>query len=144
MDRMDIEQDYDLFRRHHRDRRNVAFHVACGLACLSCTIALVGPMALVVYGVVVTWAFRKHASAALVATAAAGAGAAAIVACDVPVSIQVAGIVVAYLLPELSHWLVGERGVLDSATLTPVGVALNFLLLLPYSIACLQRSPLRR
>lgn len=141
---MDVEPDYALFRRHHRDPRNIVFHLACGWASLSLVVSLVGMPALIVYGAFVTWAFRGHAPAAIVATVGAWLGAAVIDATGMPVALRAVGIVVSYLLPELSHWLTGEPAMLDRTTLTPRNLALNFLLLLPFSIACLYRTPVRR
>lgn len=141
---MDVERNFALFHRHHRDPRNIAFHLACGLAYLSLVVSLVGMPALIAYGAFVTCAFRGHAPAAITATTGAWLGAEAIDALGMPVALRAVGVVVSYLLPELSHWLTGEQAMLDRTTLTPRSLALNFLLLPPYSIACLYRTPVRR
>jgi hypothetical protein len=141
---MNSEDDFNAFRRHHRDPRNVAFHAFCGFASLSLLFSLVGVQFLIGYGALVTWSFRRHAAAAIAATAAVALGMAGLKMLGSPVAPRALGVVAFYLLPEVSHWLTGEKALLTKDSLTPRSVAGNFLMLLPYSIACAHRTPNQR
>jgi len=138
---MNVERDFEAFRRCHRHPGNVAFHVMCGWACLSLFFSLVGVPWLVPYALAVGWWFRRHAIAALVAVASVGLGAWAIDAAAWPVGPRAAGVIGFYFLPEVSHLVCREPPVLSVASITPGGLLLNFLVFLPSSLACVSRSP---
>jgi hypothetical protein len=137
---MNLENDFAEFRRHHRNPWNLAFHILCGLGYLVLFFSLVGLPFLLVYGSLVICLFRWHVTTAITVMAIVSLGVWAIQSVELGVLLRAAGVVVFYLLPELSHWLTREATVLTRDKLTPINLVLNFFMLPPYCIASAYRT----
>ena len=123
------------FQDNHRDLGNILFHIACGMVYISLFFTCFPVQVFLIYSLILLFLFpnpiilftlpvlfflRNH-----------------ILAYKPSVLYVLAGVLIFYFAPELSHYITGEETVLNINTVSALDIIDNFFLLLPYSLSAL-------
>lgn len=137
-----IEREFIDFKKYHKNKYNIYFHIVCGFIFM-CSLFLLSKtysnLLLILYSLLVLFTIQN-----LLVT---------IVMFFVLLlimgglnkykltSLQLFGLfLLFYFLPDLSHYLTNEPSMLNMNNITPLSVFTNIFYLLPFSIMCLSNS----
>jgi uncharacterized membrane protein YGL010W len=137
-----IEGEFIDFKKYHKNKYNIYFHIVCGYIFM-CSLFLLSKtysnLLLILYSLLVLFTIQN-----LFVT---------IVMFFVLLlimgglnkyklsSIQLFGLfLLFYFLPDLSHYLTNEPSMLNINNITPLSVFTNIFYLLPFSIMCLSNA----
>ena len=132
---MDIEKRKHDFQQHHKHPVNIVFHILCGIVYISLFFTLFPRPAYYAY-VLVTLAFFPYISVFTVLVLMTFLRKHLVLS---PI-LSISGVVLIYLLPELSHYMTGEDTVLKINTVSAFDIIDNFFFLLPHSILALTKA----
>ncbi len=122
----------DDFRAHHCKPANLVFHVVCGFVYTTLVLQIIGPLSTMAYTLALCTAYPAYTPSFVVMGVIINSMHSVFSAFPVHLKLKIA--IAAYLAPELSHWMTGERTVLQADQLTVPSVLTNMAVLLPFSI----------
>ncbi len=133
-----INEEYDLFKKYHKNIYNIMFHILCGfifMAFFFTAFAKYSYLALSLYfaGILATTGMGYVSGVIYVVLAIL-----VYIIGHFRISTEklLLGSIVFYMLPDASHYLTGEPSLLNWNNLTVTNVITNVFYLLPFSIMC--------
>jgi hypothetical protein len=133
---MDINKRKNEFIKHHKHPINIIFHIICGVIYISLFFSLFPDLIYYAYCACVIILFSNIA---------VGLGLTIVFLLRARIvgispGIAIGGVLLAYCLPELSHYFTGEGTVLNINTVSAADIVDNFFFLLPHSILALSKA----
>jgi hypothetical protein len=123
------------FQKHHKNVANLLFHIACGIVYISLFFTLFPIELFLIYSITVLLLFPNIAVALALPVVFYMRNYS--LAYKLPLNYVIPAIFIGYCLPELSHYITGEKTVLKIHTVSVVDIIDNFFLLLPNSLLAL-------
>ena len=137
-----IESEFIDFKKYHKNKYNIYFHIVCGFIFM-CSLFLLSKtysnIILILYSLLILFTIQNLLVTIVMFFVLL------LIMCGLNKyklsSIQLFGLfLLFYFLPDLSHYLTNEPSMLNINNITPLSVFTNIFYLLPFSIMCLSNA----
>lgn len=137
-----IESEFIDFKKYHKNKYNIYFHIVCGFIFM-CSLFLLSKtysnLLLILYSLLILFTIQNLLVTIVMFFVLL------LIMCGLNKhklsSIQLFGLfLLFYFLPDLSHYLTNEPSMLNINNITPLSVFTNIFYLLPFSIMCLSNA----
>lgn len=129
-----LETSLKDFKKHHQNKLNVFFHIVCGFLYMSLFFNIVKKPFIVIYITVLIYLFPKFLMENILVGFILIFINHLIDILQITFYWKIVFLLIAYMAPELSHWICNEPTVLNINKITFFSIFENFFLLLPWSI----------
>lgn len=133
-------QGLDDFRTHHKNKANIVFHILCGMIYTSMLLYLLGPWTIFVYIGILSIMFPRYTPMFVVVLFILYSLSQVYNELKPSLYTITFTALLFYMAPELSHYAVNEKTVLNGQNIGPVTIIENVFMLLPYSIIALSNA----
>lgn len=132
-------QELDEFKKYHKNKFNIYFHIICGLIYMTLLIGLnkkYSNILLLIYSLLLLTILNINKVLIIILFMYISL----LQIKKLSFNNKITLIIIFYLLPELSHHITNEPTVLNIENLNPISLVINIFYLLPFSILSLSNS----